>query len=402
MLSIPYDLQEQEYPWDYDYRPSQTLLPQSHRVIPDPSSVAEAATRLMASARPVIIAGRGAVTGDAGSALRSLGERVGALLATTLRGKGSFDDDEFDLGICGAFSTPSTRQLLADADLVLGVGARLGYFTTEAGYMFPNAEVIQIDTSPVGFIDGQRVADLAIAGDARVTLEAIETVLSEKSYSSAGYRTEESRRVIRDDVYRDADYEIQAGTMDPRVAIRELNEHLPRDWRIVVGAGHFWNFVVAGLTGRRPEQYVFTYDFGVIGQGLPVAIGAGVGFAGDPLVLIEGDGSILMNIEELECMSRHHVPCLVFILNDGAFGAEVHKMRAKGYPDDAAKFGFPDLQKIADGFGLRAHHVDSPLQIPGIIEAYRRLPEPTLVDIRISPNVVSRQFRRVYFGHADE
>ena len=100
----------------------------------------------MASKRPVIIAGRGAILSDARAAIESLAESVGALLATTLIAKGLFDGHPYDIGISGSFSSAPTESLMAEADFVLGVGASMNFFTSEGGLLFPNATVARIDT----------------------------------------------------------------------------------------------------------------------------------------------------------------------------------------------------------------------------------------------------------------
>ena len=104
--------------------------------------------------RPIVIGGRGATWSGAKGALEALAEESGALLATTLLGKGLFDGNPFALDIAGTFATDLGRELFAESDLVIAAGAGLGHYTTEGGYLFPNAKVVRIDTQPTRAVAG--------------------------------------------------------------------------------------------------------------------------------------------------------------------------------------------------------------------------------------------------------
>src|SRR5690606_7455853 len=161
----------------------------------------------------------------------------------------------------------------------------------------------------------------------------------------------------------------------------------------------FWNFAVPALTGRAPDKYVFTYDFGCIGQSVPVAMGV-AHYAGRAFV-VEGDGSLLMNVQELETLARHRTPVLCFVMNDGAYGAEVHKLRAKGLRGEQADFGRTDFAAVATAFGLRGVSVTSLSQIGPAVEEFMETGEPTVVDLHISPQVIAPTYRRLFFGEVE-
>ena len=118
-------------------------------------------------------AGRGAIRSGAAPALEALAEQSGALLATSLLGKGLFDGNPFALDIAGAFASDFARERFAEADLVIGVGAGLGHYTTEGGYLYPGARTVQIDINPRGLWQGLRTADLHVRADAKAAAEAI-------------------------------------------------------------------------------------------------------------------------------------------------------------------------------------------------------------------------------------
>lgn len=393
VLGLPIDLQAEDFPWGIDAPTSADLQPPAASGLPAPDAVNRLVEALRTSERPILLAGAGAVASGAIDVLRRLGEATGSLLATTLRAKGAFADDPFSAGIAGAFATEVARALFVEADLVVGFGAAMGHFTTEGGYLFPTARVVQVDLAPRGLHEGLRVADDHVVGDARTVAEQ---VLSQLHDRRLGYRRDDVRaRLPAPPVNVEPHVDLESGAVDPREVMRSLTDVLPKDAFVVVGAGHFWHFPVQYLQGGG--RWEFTYDFGVVGQGLPTALGIAV--AQDrPVVLIEGDGSLLMNIQELETAHRHGLRVLVVAMNDGAYGAEVHKLSAKGRDGSTAVFGRPDLAGLAQAFGLRGHHLFEAGDMHDIVVEHLAGDTTTVVDVPMSSRVLSPQYRRLYLG----
>lgn len=399
VLSVPLDLQDATYSWDWFYRPSEELVAAPQRIHPDPTLVSNAADLVAASERIVVVAGRGAVASGARDAILELAEQSGAILMTSLKGKGLFEGDPFDAGIAGAFTSTAARAHVTDADLVIGVGAGLGHFTTEGGYLFPSAAVIQVDTVPRPLHEGVPGGDLHVQGDAAVTIAALTEELRRRGHHRTGLRTQEVRTSLADAASSEPPVQLAPGTVDPREALRAVDKAIPDDWLVVVGAGHMWNFAVEHLSGRSPDRYLFTIDFGAVGHAIGVAIGAAVARPDQRVALVDGDGGMLMHVQELETIHRHGVPVVIFVVNDGAYGAEVHKLVARGVDPSEAIFGAPDLAAVARAFGLAATRVDAGTQdLPGTFAAAAESPSAHLFDIHVSPNVPSAQFRRLHFG----
>jgi acetolactate synthase I/II/III large subunit len=398
VLSVPMDLQSRTFEWLPDYHPSADLMPRPQRMAPDPQMIAEAADLIKAAAKPIILAGEGAVRSDAGAALEKLGEQTGALLATTLRAKGYFDRSPWAIGISGAFAGDLAREYLAAADLVVAVGASLSAYTTEQGYMFPNAKVIQIDAQPRGLWQGLRVADLHIRADAQAGVTALSAELEKRHVRGEGFRSAATKEAIAADRPDARQQPIEPGTIDPRNALLELDKVIPADWDVVVGVGHFFNFVMTHMRGRMPERWHITHDFGAIGQGLATAIGVAVARGDGKVILIEGDGSLLMHVQELEVLARQRIKLLACTLNDGAYSAEVHKLVPAGVDPGEAIFGRPDLAAMAKGFGLAGETVASEGKLRDLFAAHERADRSTVWDVLVSGKVVSQQYRRVFWG----
>lgn len=117
-------------------------------------------------------------------------------------------------------------------------------------------------------------------------------------------------------------------------------------------------------------------------------------------MLIEGDGSFLMHIQELEVLARQKIKLLVLIFNDGAYSAETHKLAGQGYDPAESVFGRPDLASIAKGFGLASATVRSLGELRESIARHLANPISTVIDIHIDGNIPSIQYRRLFFGEA--
>ncbi len=400
VLSVPMDLQAQEYPYMADYTPSSDLGPIAQRPVPDPVLVERVVDMISEAERPIILGGRGAVRSGAREALEALADRAGALLGNSLYGKGLFDGNPYNIEIAGAFASDFARERFSEADLVIGVGAGLGHYTTEGGYLYPMASTIQIDTNPRGLWQGLRTADLHIRADARAAAEAIVEAMDRRGVKKTGQRTPEMAASISADSPDSKVFPVQPNTVDPRKIVLELDQTIPKDWDIVVGGGHYFSMVMTHMKGRPAEKYHVVNDFGAIGSGLPAAIGIATARGDGKVALIEGDGSLLMHIQELETIQRHGIKLLINIMNDGGYGAEFHKFRARNIEPRQAIHGRGDLAATAKGFGMRSETVNGMGQMSAFFGQHQQANIATLWDVHTDDKIPSRAYRRVHFGEA--
>lgn len=400
VLSVPLDLQKEEFPYLPDYIPSTDLVPQIQASAPDPAVVEEAVAMIEEAEKPILIAGRGAYWSGAKEALEALAETCGALLATSLLGKGLFEGNPFSLDVAGTFASDLAREFFVESDLIIGVGAGLGHYTTEGGYLYPMAKVVKIDTNPRGLWQGLRTADLHIRADARAGAEAIVKRLQERGIRRPGWRGNEIAARIAADVPDSKEFPVQPGLLDPRPVLRELDAVVPKDWDIVIAGGHCFNFTTTHLRGRPAGKYHIPIDFGAIGSGLSAAIGVHAARGSDKVLLVDGDGSLYQHIQELETLRRHGIKLLICILNDGGYGAEFHKFRAHDGKPEHAMHGRGDLAAVARGFGLNGASVTELGRFEGLFREHQEGQGASLWDVRIDDKIPSRQYRRVHYGEA--
>ena len=400
VLGVPMDLQKAEFPWGSEYAPSTELGPTPQRPAPDPALVDKLVTMIMESSRPIILGGRGVLRSGAGPALEALADRCGALLATSLFAKGLFDHHRFGIGIAGAYASPLAREEFAACDLLIGVGAGLGHYTTEAGYLYPNASTVQIDLNPRGLYQGLRIADLHIRADAKATAEAVAAKLAQRGYSSAGARTPMlANRIAATAARPDAkEFLVAPNTVDPRPAMLELDAAIPKDWTVVSGGAHFAGIAMTHIYGRHAEHVHVINEFGAIGSAFPIAVGMAAARGDGKLLLLEGDGSLMMHIQELETIRRQGIRMLICAVNDGGYGAEVHKFRAQGYDPKESLHGRGDIASIARGFGLRGEKITSLGRFKELFAAHVQSGQSELWDLHTDDKIPSAPYRRIHFG----
>jgi len=114
------------------------------------------------------------------------------------------------------------------------------------------------------------------------------------------------------------------------------------------------------------------------------------------VVLFDGDGSLMMHVQELETIRRHGLNILVVVMNDGAYGSEVHKLRAEGFPDEGSVFGYCDFAGIAHGFGITGKTFNNLHMLPQALEELARGSGPAVWDFHVSDKVLSPTIRRAH------
>jgi len=393
VVGIPFDLQARA--WEGAVKlpsPSRAILPRTSPMPPHPDDVARAADLVAGSARVVVFAGMGAVEAKAADACKALAARAGGVLATTLPARGLFHDDPFCIGIAGSFTPEVGLEYLAEADLVIAIGCSLAYHAGGGGQLWPKAKTLQIDVDPVAVSQGQEVAKHHVRADARLGAEALAAALPVRDRA---WRNDAMAARIRDSKPDSHVFEIEPGLLDPREVVASLERHLPQDWEMVNSSGHCsWFF--AQMPSRPQERFLTIREFGAIGNGISFAMGVAAARPDRRVVLFDGDGSLMMHVQELETIRRHKLNILIVVMNDGAYGSEVHKFRAEGMPEEGSVFGYCDFAAIAKGFGLPGRTFKSLDALPGLVAELAGSDGPAVWDFHVSDKVVSPTIRKAH------
>jgi len=379
-----------------DYVVSTALFGGQQKIRPALDRVKEAAGIIAAAKRPVIILGRGAKDPQAQEAADRLGKRIGALIATTLLAKGTLNQSEWYTGVSGQFSTRAAMKLFEEADCVIAIGAGLNVRTLGGGYLYANARVVQIDVQPHVLLGTDRGADCYVQGDGAATVTEIEAMLAQQGVQRDGYRTASTKNALRGHFRDPGEFEIEPGTVDIREVLTVLDDKLPSNIGLLTGSAHNFTFPVWQMQKSRALQISVT-NFTGVGQVIGNAIGAAVA-SKDPVVAVDGDGSALQNIQELDTAGRLGVKLLYCIVNDEAYGAEYHKLRAKGLDGNLSAVPTPDFGAVARAFGCRGRQAKTLDELAAGIDEFMSGDGPMVLDVRISRNVISIPYRRLHFG----
>lgn len=388
VLNAAIDVQESHCSDHFSYVPS-TRMFRADPMHPSSSAITAAADILQRSERPLVIAGMGARSTPQES-IEHFAETCGALLATTLPNKGWFDGSPYELGIAGGLATELANEFFAEVDCVIAIGCSLSAETTNAGELFRRAKYIQIDSDSHALVSQSQTADCLVIADAALAVAALEAELGSRKYRSIGFRTPQAVAKLAGDTRLDvlirSPANIEPGVVDPRELMLILDHELPSDCLIVAPSGYAFIWPIRILHGNRRRQFLFpTLGFGSIGQGIGHAIGAAVARPDLPVVMIDGDASLLMNAQELDTIARYGLHILLVVLNDQALGSEYHSMPAKGSDPELSVIPTPDLGQVARAFGLEGGLVTSATEAPALLRRF--LDEKNrgcLIDARIS------------------
>lgn len=397
VLMLPLDVQAQEVTGDV--RVSEPDVPRPPA--PQPDAVDEVVDLLGSAERPVIVAGRGAVLSDAGGPIRDLGERVGALLATSANGNGLFAGDPYALGISGGFASPVAAELLASADLLLAFGASLNMWTTRHGALVgEDTRVVQVDVDPEA-LGAQRPVDVGVVADARECATAILGELERRGVRSRASRDPGLADRIAKGRWRDVDFESGSteDTVDPRELSIALDDLLPAERTVAIDSGHFMGWPAMYLEVPDAAGFVFNQSYQSIGLGLGAAIGAAVARPDRLTVAALGDGGAMMALGELETAAQLDEPLLVVVYNDAAYGAEVHHFRPMGRSVALVQFEDPDLAaygRSAGGTGLTVRSTGD----LGPLEDWLQEPRGLfVVDAKVTPTIVADWLEEAFRAH---
>ena len=351
-------------------------------------SIDTAAALLSRSRRPVIVAGLGAHRAGAKPALQALAEKTGALLMTSARGKDMFHGHPYNLGILGSFSHAMGRRMMDQADCVLVFGAGLNFLTMSFGAAVPQVPIIHVD-SVRAHIGRWTTADVAVVGDARRVAEQLLAALPGRRSSEKPFHTAESLATIAGfDVARDFEAAHTPRTVDPRALGVELDGLLPRERNVVYDAGNFLG-ILPYLTVPTPDHLKMTSEFASIGLGFGTALGVAKGRPRVPTVLVIGDGGFLMTMSELETVSREDIPLIIVLMNDCAYGAELHFLALRKLP--VGKSVFPDVEfaAVAEAFGFQAYTIRSLDDLRALGPVLGKPDGPILLDCKVNADIAA-------------
>lgn len=389
--------------------PSATITAYHRPVTAATSAELTSAVQLLASAaRPVVLAGRGAWLAEAEAELGAIAERLGALTASTALARGIFPDVRFDLGLTGGFGQEAAMDKIAEADVVLVVGASLNQFTMRFGALFSaGAKIVRIDAEEVAPPKTVHpIEHRLLRGDAKQLLGVLLEGLAAAPRTEQPWREHvaglEAGGALRelDRGTRSPEGLCDDGRLDPRAVASRIAPLLPENRHVTSDGGHFIGWANMFWPVASPERMVMVGTaYQTIGLGFSTVAGVAAAAPDSTVVLTTGDGGGLMALADLETAIRTASSLVVVVWNDGAYGAEVHLYGAMGL--DEAPMRIPDVNfaGLANALGARGVLVERLSDLDALGEWRDAGAKGAIVlDCRISRSVVApyqREIQRV-------
>ena len=350
----------------------------------DLSQLDAAVSLLEHAERPVIFAGGGVIRSGAAGKLTELAEKLEIPVVTSLLGKGSFPESHplgLSLGMAGMHGHPVANRALMTADVILAVGSRFSDRSTGKRSSFASeAKIIHIDLDPAE-IDKAIESEVWLVGDAGKIIDAIRKSISKK-YFDRSHWLEELELIRQKEPLPRNEY---AGVIAPWQVIETLREITGGKSVLTTEVGQHQMWAALHYKVEEPRRFVTSGGLGTMGFGFPSAIGAALACPGQHVCCIAGDGSFMMNIQELDTCARYNIPVKVFILNNSCLGM-VRQWQQLFYEHRYSNTIYnrnPDFVKIAEGMGVSGFSATRPEEIRKTIEAALKVPGPALVDFRI-------------------
>ncbi len=354
-----------------------------------PAAIESAANLLRSSKKPLFVVGLGAHRSGAREAIERLAAHVGAVLATTLKAKDMFRGHAYNAGIVGSFSHATGRRLFDEADCIVAFGAGLNQRTTSFGTALSSTvPLIHIDVKQA-HIGRWFHADVALIADAcDAALQLLAAIPPRPEADKLFYSEDSRRRLSHIDLAGEFQPAPTARTMDPRSMAIALNALLPTHRNAVYDAGNFLQ-IMPYIDVPGPEHIKNTVDFASIGMGFGTAMGFAVGTPDCTTVLFIGDGGFLMTLSELETTAREGIPLVIILINDGAYGAELHYLKMRDMPVSTAVFADVDFAPVAQAFGFEAYTVRTLEELSKLAPVLQNPQGPILLDCKVNASIAA-------------
>jgi acetolactate synthase-1/2/3 large subunit len=312
----------------------------------DPEMLEKAQSLLKKSDKPVLYVGGGVQIAQATESLRQFLSDNPMPSVSTLKGLGSVErHDPYYLGMVGMHGTKAANLIVQEADLLIVVGARFDDRVTGRLDSFaPDARVIHIDIDAAEF-NKLRHANASLRGDINVLLPQLKT--GEDLAPWLAHTTS----LRKDFTWR---YDHPGDLIYAPLLLKQLSDAMPDSSIISTDVGQHQMWAAQHIQPRRPENYITSAGLGTMGFGLPAAIGAKIARPEDQSILITGDGSFMMNIQELGTIKRKQVPVKIVLINNQRLGMvrQWQSLFFDGRYSETILDDNPDFQALAAAFDI--------------------------------------------------
>ncbi|QGM81199.1 acetolactate synthase 2 catalytic subunit [Otariodibacter oris] len=330
----------------------------------DPTALEQAKALLKQAKRPVLYVGGGVGMANAVQAARSFLEMTKMPSVSTLKGLGTISpEDPLYMGMLGMHGTKAANYAVQESDLLIAFGARFDdRVTGKLDSFAPNAKVIHADID-IAEINKLRKADVALKGD----LTEAFTYLSEPLDIDAWRNDIKKLKADFDFRYveNSEDKEI-----DPWALLNTLSQRKPQNAVVTTDVGQHQMWSAQHMQHYAPENYLTSAGLGTMGFGLPAAVGVAKARPQDPVILITGDGSLMMNIQEFGSIKRGKLPIKMVLLDNQRLGMvrQWQTLFFKGRHSQTILDDNPDFITLASAFGIKGERIEKANEVSDALD----------------------------------
>ena len=378
LVDLPKDIQVGLTSDDFGFNTPNSVTPLDH------GAIAEAETLIRAAERPLIYIGGGVKIAGAVEALRAFADRTGIPSVSTLNALGSIRTDAPGfLGMMGMHGTRAANEAVQDSDLLIVLGARFDDRATGKLTEFaPHARVVHFDIDPAE-VGKLRPAHVAVVGPMREGIEALAARMARAPLAIDPWVIRCASSARRHAFRYDAPGE---GVYAPAL-LNELSLAAGDDFIAACDVGQHQMWVAQHCAFSRPQAHLSSGGLGAMGYGLPAGLGAKMANPGAHVVTVSGDGSFMMNIQELATLRRYGVALKIVLLDNSSLGL-VRQWQELFFDQNYSEVDLsdnPDFVAVAQAFGIEAFRIDRRADVSAGIQRLLAAPGPCLAHVLIDP-----------------
>ena len=354
----------------------------------NPRQVARALDMILHAQRPVLYTGGGIVLSDSSEGLFKFATSLQIPVTSTLMGLGGFPGDHpLWMGMLGMHGTYCANMAVSQADVLIAVGARFDdRVTGKLSEFAPHAKIVHIDIDPSSISKNVQV-DIPIVGDCKDTLDQLNELLEDKPVRDWA----ELRRPWLDTVNEWSTTHPLTYTWDdkvikPQFVVEKLYELTKGEAYITTEVGQNQMWAAQFYKFKHPRRLMTSGGLGVMGYGLPAAMGVQMAKPDAIVIDIAGDGSIQMNIQEMITVVDNDLPVKIAILNNSFLGM-VRQWQQLFYDRrySATPMTAPDFVKLAEAYGAVGLRATKPEEVEPVIREALNTRRPVIMDFKVEP-----------------
>lgn len=372
LIDIPEDIQEQDI--NFSYPENLSIRSYKPTTKGNKLQLRRCAEAIGASSRPLICAGGGVILSDAKSAVRSLVERTGIPIVTTMMGLGTLPTAHpLNYGMIGRCGSDKANLAMKKCDLLILIGARVGDRAIQSPeFIESTTKIIHIDIDPAEIGKNIR-ADIPVVGDAKIVAEQLAPLCPEN--------------VGKDWLGFSPSPSVSHTGLDPHEIIAEASRLSPDGSICVCDVGQHLCWAASSFILKENSRFLTSGGMGTMGYSLPAAEGACLASERKSIITVCGDGAFQMSMAELATIKRHNLPVKIIIMDNSCLGmVREHQLKSGLSPFAVSLDGSPDYIKLAEAYGIDGETLSQREDLHNAVKRLVDAKGPYILLCKISPD----------------